>query len=205
MSGKLMGQAFDLALTRSELIVLLALADHARDNGTGARPGIARLAWKTGTSKRQVERALNTLRQRGVIRRICGGGHGRATEYQILIAAGTPKPPFGQSSDIMADVPFCSSDIMAEESLNHPPFEAQSSAISAQSSAIAMAHQPLTVKNRRAHIDSIDQGVPSGFRPLRSKRESMGPRNRSLMQESIVYGENWIAIGNVPSPARPPL
>ena len=45
MSGKLMGDIFNLVLARPERDVLLALTDHADDNGRRARPGVKRLAW----------------------------------------------------------------------------------------------------------------------------------------------------------------
>lgn len=62
-----MGAVFKVPLPPSEKLVALALADHAHDDGTEARPGMASLAAKTTLSKRQVQRVLKNLVQKGVI------------------------------------------------------------------------------------------------------------------------------------------
>jgi hypothetical protein len=89
-----MGQVFELVLSRTERDVLLALCDHARDDGTGARPGVHLLAHKTDLSTRQVERYLKTFRQRGIIKPVGGGGHGKAVEYFIDLSKAERKLPF---------------------------------------------------------------------------------------------------------------
>ncbi len=49
--------------------ILLAMADYADDEGRNCYPSYARLAWKTGYSTRQVEKALAELAVANVIRR----------------------------------------------------------------------------------------------------------------------------------------
>lgn len=80
-----MGGVFSLKLPRAQREVLLALADHAEDDGTGAHPSVARLAWKTDLSESQVQRHLRALEQLGVIEAVAHvrGGRGHATEYSI--------------------------------------------------------------------------------------------------------------------------
>jgi DNA-binding MarR family transcriptional regulator len=81
-----MGSIFSLQLPKPERDVLLALADHARDDGSGARPGVGLLSWKVDLSPRQVKRLLRKLEERGLIIAIAhrGGGRGRATEFQSV-------------------------------------------------------------------------------------------------------------------------
>src|SRR5690349_6236166 len=52
-----------------ELVVLLALADNAHDDGTGAYPSQDHLAKKSRMTARQVRRCLATLEEGGLIRR----------------------------------------------------------------------------------------------------------------------------------------
>ena len=64
--------------------VAIALADHARPDGTQARPSQAALAKKTGLTDRSVRRALNELCERGVIAKDRKGRTGSATSYVFL-------------------------------------------------------------------------------------------------------------------------
>ena len=49
--------------------VLLILADHANDDGTGAFPAISTICWKTRMGERTVQRHLRTLEKDGLIRK----------------------------------------------------------------------------------------------------------------------------------------
>lgn len=51
------------------LSVLIALANHAHEDGTDAWPSIERIAWESRKSERQVQRALAELEELGLIRR----------------------------------------------------------------------------------------------------------------------------------------
>mgnify|MGYP001156489285 CR=1 FL=1 len=89
MSARILGAAFYVPTDQSSKLVLLALADHANDDGTGARPGLSRLGVKTGLSRRAVQRALAHLEEHGLIN-ACNfrkGGKGRATNWSINVAA----------------------------------------------------------------------------------------------------------------------
>jgi len=52
-----------------ELLVLLALADRANDDGTGCWPSVRTMALESRCSERTVQRILHVLRERGLIRR----------------------------------------------------------------------------------------------------------------------------------------
>lgn len=49
--------------------VLLVLADHANDDGTGAFPSVDTIAWKTRMGERTVQRHLRALEKQGLIRK----------------------------------------------------------------------------------------------------------------------------------------
>ena len=98
MSVKVMGLIWDaqipdlpvnsrerVSAARAKL-VLLALADHARDDGTGAYPSAAVLARKTGIPERRVYATLRALKKAGFI--IPRGKSFRGTvEYDIDLEA----------------------------------------------------------------------------------------------------------------------
>lgn len=95
MSIKLMAQVWEYQLTRGEQAVLLAMADHADDNGNNCFPSIALLAWKTDYSERQITRILQQLTQRKVLEIVVPATNRRPTEYAIRLQHATPKqaPP----------------------------------------------------------------------------------------------------------------
>jgi hypothetical protein len=96
MSIRLMTGVWDLDLEFNKAWVLMALADSAHDDGTRCFPGVERIAYKTGYSKRQVRRVLQGLRDDGLIEPVAflGGGRGRATEYELHLEKGDKKAPF---------------------------------------------------------------------------------------------------------------
>jgi hypothetical protein len=87
MSIRVMTSVWDDARTQahSELLVLLALADWANDEGH-CWPTICALASKARLSERAVQQILGRLTATGRIRRIQGGGRGRANQYQVVTA-----------------------------------------------------------------------------------------------------------------------
>lgn len=101
MSVLLMAKVWRLAgLSRSERDVLLALADHAHDDGTSAKPGVPYLMWKLDLGRNTVIRALAGLEEQALIVPVTdgvrgrkGGGRGRVTEYLLDLDSGTEKTP----------------------------------------------------------------------------------------------------------------
>src|SRR3984893_3048594 len=87
MSIRVMTSVWDDARTQahSELLVLLALADWSNDEGH-CWPTISAVATKARLSERAVQQILGRLTASGRIRRIQGGGRGRANRYQVVIA-----------------------------------------------------------------------------------------------------------------------
>jgi len=92
MSIRIMAAVFEsLTLGPTDRLVLLALADHAGEDGT-CYPSIARLCQRTGLGERAVQTALKRLKSDGQLRVRMGGGRGNSTLYMITInpAAETP-------------------------------------------------------------------------------------------------------------------
>lgn len=91
-----MGQVWELDLPQNQLSILLAMADHARDDGSSVYPGIDYLAWKTGYSERNITRIIEQLEASGIIAAVShrNGGRGHVTEWQIDITKGVKKSPF---------------------------------------------------------------------------------------------------------------
>ena len=65
MSIRQILQVWEHEFSHPHQSVMLALADHAHEDGTGIRPSINRIAWKTGYSERSVQNILSQLRQLG--------------------------------------------------------------------------------------------------------------------------------------------
>ncbi len=72
--------------------VLMALADHADDDGTNCYPAVAYVAWKTGYSERQVRRIMKQLRDlHALIILEESRGPGHPVHYQIDMSVLTEK------------------------------------------------------------------------------------------------------------------
>jgi hypothetical protein len=101
MSAELMGKVWSLDLSHGKQVVMLALADHAHDDGTHCYPGIPYLAWKTGYSERNVTRILGELEDDEIIESQDekSGGYGLYSEYHIHIEKGDKKPEFHRKSN----------------------------------------------------------------------------------------------------------
>ena len=87
---------WELDLDHPEQAVLLAMADHANDEGEHCYPSVARLCWKTGYSESTVRRIIRGLRKTGIIEPVANeiGGRGKPVEYRIHAGKGRKKTPF---------------------------------------------------------------------------------------------------------------
>jgi len=102
MSVKVMGQVWELALPHNELLVLLAMADHADHDGYGVRPSLDLVAWKTGYEVRQVRRTVRRLEAKHLlVITKHGGGRHNPTEYAVRTENGVKKSGFSEKADIM--------------------------------------------------------------------------------------------------------
>jgi hypothetical protein len=94
MSIRVMAGVFDLSISSTEKLVLLALADHARDDGTGAYPAVNTLARKTSLSRRGIQKILRRLEQASLIAQkgTVRCGRGETVEYRITLQTGKGEP-----------------------------------------------------------------------------------------------------------------
>ncbi len=83
MSIRLMSAIFESkTLGPTERLIMLALADHADDEGR-CYPSIARLCQRTGLSERATQTNIKKLVEAGYIRIVIGGGKGNANLYFV--------------------------------------------------------------------------------------------------------------------------
>ena len=98
MSVKVMGQVWDLDLPHNQLIILLAMADHADHDGGNVYPSIGLIAWKTGYSERTVQRVISTLIGDGILECV-DDTSGYVRKYHIHADKGNQKKPYKPKND----------------------------------------------------------------------------------------------------------
>ena len=96
MSIRQILQVWEHQLSHPHQAVMLALADHAHEDGTGIRPSINRIAWKTGYSERSVQNIMAQLRQLGILAIAVPATHNTPNEYRFDWSVATPKPSFDE-------------------------------------------------------------------------------------------------------------
>lgn len=100
MSVKMMSKVFGLDIESGTKLLLLALTDHADDDGHECWPAVSYLCWKTNLSERHVRRMLSRLRDEGVLIPVGreGGGRRRSVIYQINLDVLPAKEPLARES-----------------------------------------------------------------------------------------------------------
>ncbi len=109
MSNKCQNWVWEESKTRgNDRIVLVYIADQADDDGTGAYPGIDRIARKTNLPKRTVMRCLDRLETSGalIIHRPTQRGRGHFNSYEVVMTGENPTPSKG---DTLTPIPPASS------------------------------------------------------------------------------------------------
>lgn len=91
MSIRVMAAVWESDLPSGEKFVLLALADHARDDGSKVYPAIKTISRKTGFSRRTVQRHIHCLESKGILSAV-RKDVGRTIEYFIRGDKLTPLP-----------------------------------------------------------------------------------------------------------------
>ncbi len=118
MSGKISGMVWDLDLPHPELLVLLAITDHANHDGRNMYPGVALLAWKTGYSARTVVRILNKLIKRGILVR--ERQPGRPSVFHANLDAAPRKAPRPTKTRKRKSSDMPSAKVIDEQSRSEP-------------------------------------------------------------------------------------
>jgi hypothetical protein len=96
MSIRQILQVWEHEFSHPHQTVMLALADHAHEDGTGIRPSINRIAWKTGYSERSVQNIMGQLRDLGILVVVVPATPFTPNEYRFEWSAATPKPSFDE-------------------------------------------------------------------------------------------------------------
>lgn len=109
MSVKASSRVWESDLETRRMIVLLAMADHADDEGRSIFPSVKRIAWKCKMSERQVQRHLAALRADGILKVISPATRYKPNEYAIVYAALPKKEPF--ESGVTDTTPLGSSGV----------------------------------------------------------------------------------------------
>jgi hypothetical protein len=97
MSIKQMTLVWERVLTHPQQAIMLALADHANEDGAHVFPSLGLVAWKTGYSLRHVKRTMESLRRMGALVVVAQARRGRPIEYRIRIKAAPEKPSFSKA------------------------------------------------------------------------------------------------------------
>jgi hypothetical protein len=90
VSIRLMAATFELDIRAADKLVLLAMADHARDDGTGCYPSVETLARKTSQSRRGVQKIMRRLEHAGLIAPSKLSKGRRSSEYRIALTNREP-------------------------------------------------------------------------------------------------------------------
>ena len=96
MSIRQILQVWEHEFSHPHQAVLLALADHAHEDGTGIRASISRIAWKTGYSERSVQNIMSQLRELGILVIAVPATHNTPNEYYFDWSVATPKSSFDE-------------------------------------------------------------------------------------------------------------
>ena len=94
MSIRQILQVWEHEFSHPHQSVMLALADHAHEDGTGIKPSIIRIAWKTGYSERSVQNIMSQLRRLGILVVTVPATHNTPNEYKFDWSAAIQKPCF---------------------------------------------------------------------------------------------------------------
>ena len=94
-----MSQVWELELSHAQQSIALAMADHGDDDGSRIFPSLARIAWKTGYSDRQVRRVVRQLEDLGLLVVVCASSRYRPVEYRMDAAAVARKHGFMSRAD----------------------------------------------------------------------------------------------------------
>lgn len=121
MSIKLITDVWSLKLkNEGELLVLLALADNANDEGTHCFPSLRRIAWKTGLTIQAVSAIIGRLVKKQLVEIINKGNQYKPTNYALHLEKGELKEAFIASSWAQSKVNSIKDEVHPERSELNP-------------------------------------------------------------------------------------
>jgi len=190
-------------------LVLLALADHAGDDGEGAYPSMTRLENKTGLSRPTVSHALQALMHAGWIERI-GVSNLGTTHYKIIHPSKWPSKP---SLPVLVNPVYQGSklgllEVVNPVYLNHPfnhqltPNETFNVAASAatpelQNREILQPEQTDITPDRQESAPTQTQDLPADWaiagagRPIKNERVAQILAGQQARQDND-FAPSWL-------------
>lgn len=178
MSGRLMGEVF--ARSRHggiELLMLLAIAEHANDDGSNAYPSVPSLAAKCRTSVRYAHRVLAGLRASGELQVQANGGPHGTNVYRITLpltcrSAPTPDLQATPGAAVTLTHRPPTPDLQVPDPLTYRPDEPSLNRQEPPESARKRAAPPMNKPKATARKTALspDFGVSSGVRAWAAKR-----------------------------------
>lgn len=128
MSIKAYKHVWQLNITGADKLVMLAIADHADNNGD-CWIGYERLAKLTGISDRHVKRVVKSLHKNGIILCNVNGGRGNSNAYHIPLNSDTVSP-FNEEKKgdispktVTSDAKTVTSDALNSDTVSPEPYE----------------------------------------------------------------------------------
>lgn len=111
-----MSRVWKLDLDSSLKLTLLGFADHANDAGV-CYPSVERIAWKSGTSRRTVQRHVRKLEEMGLMEQLSeGGGRGNPARYHIRPEKGDRLTPFRDEKGVTVSKKGVTDDVKGDTS-----------------------------------------------------------------------------------------
>lgn len=212
-----MNQVWELELPHEKQNILLALADHANDDGVNCFPGVDYLAWKCGYDRRSIQRILRQLEDDELIAPVAyaEGGRGRATEFKIDITKAKKKIPFEEFKRIqkakraakchpLADEPEEEKggempSFPSEKSGRMPPIDEEKRAASTTQRAASDAQKG----GIRAAPTIINHQEPSNTHTPRAREEVQG-RGSSVCVTSDLSFDDYLRYARAQSTIHTP-
>jgi hypothetical protein len=177
-----MAAVWEISLSVSEKLILLAFADHADDSGF-CYPSFERIGWKCGVSRDTVKRCMSKFKAAGLIEQLQEArGRGYPPRYRIRVERGGRLPPLpareggatgakkGGQRKPERGAQLCPPNHHSEPSVNHQNPRAQS--------------------RRTRNLFDEEQ----------EQRRRIAARDRRLLEEEAVARE--LQVGEGPEPIR---
>jgi hypothetical protein len=189
-----MARVFEMDLPPMEKLVLLAMADHARDDGTGCYPSVSRLAKKTSLSERGVQKVIRRLESEHFLasKGKSKGGRGVTVEYDLRLEKGEPGSGFQRQNG----EPGASKRVNLSAEKGEPGSPESSGNI---------LREPVAVRGLGAkHIETVEKPVQQSLlNELTTKKENYRPPwVRGELAKDLYQGIHGKKIANAFFDAR---
>lgn len=167
MSIKLIDAVWSLKLdNEGELLVLLALADNANDEGTHCFPSQRRIAWKTDLTVKSVSDIIGRLEKKGLVETLNKGNQHRPTNYALHLEKGIQKEAFIPSS-------------WAGDKVESTPTEVQVKSVKAEvhvgGSEVHAKESELHLHDGELHVDTAKTNLNCGQQTTFTTQPSVYP------------------------------